>query len=127
MNDAQYLDHCRELLSEFAGSLTARTKALPESDPLRELAAAYQALADSGGDLYTKGPELVARLFTTYPDMAPTLPRHLLWFFGGDCLHYMPDEEIAQFQALEDLRQQAAARGETINWVEARAKLMNLQ
>ena len=49
-------------------------------------------------------PALVARLFTTYPDFAPTFPRELLWFFGGDCLHYMPDEEIATFQQLEELR-----------------------
>ena len=24
---------------------------------------------------------------------------YLLWFFGGDCLHFMPDEEIDRFQS----------------------------
>jgi hypothetical protein len=26
----------------------------------------------------------------------------LLWFFGGDCLHYLDDEEIAAYQARDE-------------------------
>jgi hypothetical protein len=86
MNDEQYLQHCRTLLTE-----------------------------------------LVARLFDTYPDFAPTFPRQLLWFLGGDCLHYMADEEILQYQQLEDLRVKAASSGKAFNFNDARAKLLNLQ
>ena len=126
MNDEQYLQHCRELLFDFAATLVKRTEHLPADDTLRELAAAYRSLAESD-NLYAQGPDLISRLFTTYPDFAPSLPRQLLWFFGGDCLHYMPDEEIEQFQQLEELRLAAAARGETFNLREGRAKLLNLQ
>lgn len=127
MNDEQYLQHCQELLSEFAETLLVRTRQLPESDALRQLAAGFQNLANGHGSLYTDGPLLVTRLFTTYPDFAPTLPRELLWFFGGDCLHYMPDEEIEIFQQLDQQRALAAARGETLNLRAARANLLKLQ
>ena len=127
MNDEQYLDYARGLLAAFAKDLAQRTEHLAANDPLRELSRAFADLAAGGGDLYDQGPALVARLFTTYPDLAPLLPRQLLWFFGGDCLHFMADEEIAQFQQLEDMRLAAAARGETLDLADARAKLLNLQ
>ena len=127
MNDEQYLNHCHTLLTDFACTLDTRTAQLPAEHPLRELSQAYQTLGETGADLYTRGPLLVARLFDTYPEFAPTFPRELLWFMGGDCLHYMADNEIAQHQLLEELRLDAASRGETFNFTEARAKLLNLQ
>ena len=127
MDDQQYLQHCRELLSEFAETLFLRTAALEETDAFRQTAAAFQRLANREGELYTEGPRLIAILFTTYPDFAPTFPRELLWFFGGDCLHYMPDEEIHVFQQLEEQRLQAAAAGETFDLQAARANLLKLQ
>ncbi|MCB1703307.1 MAG: hypothetical protein KDI17_00495 [Halioglobus sp.] len=127
MNDQQYLEHCRTLWREFSSTLATRTAQLPDDHPLRELAAGYQAVADRSADLYEQGPQLVSRLFDTYPEFAPTLPRQILWFLGGDCLHYMADDEIAQYQQLEELRLAAAALGEQFNFTEARAKLLNLQ
>ncbi len=127
MDDRQYLQHCRDLLSEFAETLFQRTAALEETDALRQTAAGFQRLANGEAELYTEGPRLIAILFTTYPDFAPTFPRELLWFFGGDCLHYMPDEEIRVFQQLEEQRLQAAAAGETFDLRSARANLLKLQ
>jgi hypothetical protein len=116
------------LLSDFAEELSKRTQSLATDDTLRILAADFQLLAqDSDGDWYADAGPLVNRLFTTYPDFAPTFPRELLWFFGGDCLHFMPDDEIAVFQALEDKRSQAAASGAVLDLAAARAKLLNLQ
>lgn len=48
------------------------------------------------------GQEMFVQIFMRYPQVAHLIPRELLWFFGGDCLHFMPDAEIEQFQALED-------------------------
>ncbi|MEQ8514522.1 MAG: PA2817 family protein [Chromatocurvus sp.] len=98
MNDSEYLEHCRGLLARFADEMTTRTRELPAEDSLRELALDFSAIAAGERDLYVEGPQLVSRLFTTYPDFAPTFPRDLLWFFGGECLHYMPDDEIAEFE-----------------------------
>lgn len=127
MDDAQYLDYCRKLLRDFAADLVTRADTLADDDPLRELSAAFSALLAEGQDVYRAGPVLVARLFTTYPELAPLFPRQLLWFLGGDCLHYMPDEEIEQFQRLEELRLAAARRGETFDLRGAPSKLLNLQ
>lgn len=127
MNDKQYLQYCRAQLYDFARNFATRTLQLPPDHPLRELAEAFNELATDSADFYTLAPELVARLFDTYPEFAPTFPRELLWFLGGDCLHYMADEEIAQFQQLEELRLAAARRGETFNLPESKAKLLNLQ
>ena len=116
MNDQQYLQHCRAQLDDFTATLVKRTTQLPEDHPLRELAEAFSALAADSSDFYTVAPELVARLFDTYPEFAPTFPRELLWFLGGECLHYMADEEIARFQQLDELRLAAASRGEILNF-----------
>jgi hypothetical protein len=127
MNDEQYLSYCQKLLSEFARDFERRTRSLEEGDSLRELAAAFVELDSGKRDLYSEGHSLVARLFTTYPDFAPTFPRDLLWFLGGECLHFMPDDEIEQHQQLNDLRAEAAGRGETLDLIAARAKLLKLQ
>ena len=127
MDDAQYANYCREQLQDFAATLVKRTEHLPENDSLRELAAAFGQLADGERDLYLDGPQLVSRLFTTYPDFAPTFPRDLLWFLAGECLHYMPDEEIATYQQLDELRADAAAQGKTLDLRQARASLQQLQ
>jgi hypothetical protein len=126
MNDECYLEYCRALLADFSHTLVTRTRQLPEEHSLRELAEAFQSLEPSG-DFYSLGQELVARLFDTHTDFAPTFPRELLWFFGGDCLHYMADEEIAQCQQLDELRLAAERRGDSFDWRESRAKLLNLQ
>ena len=127
MNDEQYLLHCKTKLGEFADNFVTRTQTLEETDSLRELALAFKRVALDELDLYADGSTLVSRLFTTYPDFSPTFPRELLWFLGGDCLHFMPDDEISLYQALEEQREETAARGEIIDFAAARAKLLKLQ
>jgi hypothetical protein len=127
MNDEQYLQHCCGKFKEFADELLQRTDSLDEGDSLRELARAFEAASASASSLYADGRSLVDRLFTTYPDFSPTFPRELLWFLGGDCLHFMPDEEISLYQQLEDQRTETAARGEIIDFAAARASLLKLQ
>jgi hypothetical protein len=36
--------------------------------------------------------------------MTPLFPRDVLYLLGGECLHYMPDEEISAYQELDELR-----------------------
>jgi hypothetical protein len=56
----------------------------------------------------------------------PILPRDLLWFFGGDCLHYMPDEEIRIFQELDEQRENAKENNEIFSYENARLRSMGL-
>ena len=127
MNDEQYSQHCLQQFQAHASRLSTRCQDLPESDSLRQLSERFNDAAQSMDSLYNLGPALVDRLFVTYPDFAPDFPRELLWFLGGECLHYMPDEEITAYQQLDEMRAEAAARGEALNMREARASLMGLQ
>lgn len=127
MTDEQYLQHCRSLFNDFSKAMLTRTESLSGTDSLRELALAFEKVAGCEEDLYEKGPSLIFRLFETYPDFAPTFPRELLWFLGGECLHFMPDEEIMVFQQLDGLRGEAQTRGEVLDFQAARAKLMKSQ
>lgn len=51
------------------------------------------------------------------------MPRDLLWFFGGDCLHFMPDEELSLYQATEERRYECEQRGEPFDWLEQKQLL----
>ena len=126
MNETQYRELCLGMAARFAEKIREEAERSSPDDPLRELAAGFAAIA--GGDgIYERGPELVANLFSNCPHLAPVFPRDLLWFIGGDCLHLMPDEELASFQLLDEKRADAAARGEVLDYHEERAKLLNLQ
>ncbi|MBN7798852.1 PA2817 family protein [Parahaliea mediterranea] len=127
MDDQQYLQHCRDKWSEFADTFVQRTAALDDSDPLRELALGCQQAGRDSEGLYAEGPSLLSRLFTTFPEFAPTVPRELLWFLGGECLHYLSDDELDLYQRLDEARGEAADRGEVIDFEEARAKLLKSQ
>ena len=69
-----------------------------------------------GDDERYLGQELVSQVFQRYPQIAHQVPRDLLWFFGGECLHFMPDEEIANYQLLDERRSIALERGEAFDW-----------
>ena len=124
MNDEQYVMHCKEQFKQFSSTFMARTESLEATDSLRELAVSFDSAAKGESDLYQCAPALVERLFTTYPDFAPTFPRELLWFLGGECLHYMPDEEISLYQQLDEMRDTAQISGKVLDFQAARAKLM---
>lgn len=62
------------------------------------------------------GQDLLVQVFNRYPQIAHLVPRDLLWFFGGDCLHFMPDDEIDLYQALEERRFAAEQDDEPFDW-----------
>ena len=62
------------------------------------------------------GQDLLCQVIQRYPQIAHLVPRDLLWFFGGDCLHYMPDEELDLYQQLEERRYEAEQSGEAFDW-----------
>ncbi len=126
MNDVQYLHYNQALMTGLAQRLQAHADKLAnEDDPFKGLCSALQRVAENPALLHEEAPALIQRLFTTYPELAPDIPRDLLWFLGGDCLHYMPDEEIALHQSLDELREEAATAGEVLDYPAAHAKLAN--
>jgi hypothetical protein len=84
-------------------------------------------LPNSGGtDLLIQGQQLFCQIVAAYPHLMPLVPRDLLWFFGGDCLHYMPDEEIRIFQELDEMREAAKTSDQPFSYENARLKTMGL-
>ena len=79
-----------------------------------------------GSEFLIQGQNVFCRIVAAYPHLMPIVPRDLLWFFGGDCLHYMPDEEIRIFQQLDDLRQDAKESNEPFSYENARLSTMGL-
>ncbi|MFR0672275.1 PA2817 family protein [Enterobacterales bacterium AW_CKDN230030176-1A_HGKHYDSX7] len=62
------------------------------------------------------GQDLMCQVIQRYPQIAHLVPRDLLWFFGGDCLHFMPDEELDMYQQLEERRHEAHQNDEPFDW-----------
>ena len=62
------------------------------------------------------GQDLMCQVIQRYPQIAHLVPRDLLWFFGGDCLHFMPDEELDMYQELEERRYAAEQNDEPFDW-----------
>lgn len=88
----------------FAQLEKAQTQSpeLIEGEILHQLAELIELLREHSEQAYGKGQDWLVRIFTHYPQLAPVIDRELLWFFGGDCLHYLTDSEIAHFQQQDD-------------------------
>ncbi len=101
----------------------------PEDSTAVELLDQWQQLVDSFAqqvDL-SLGQTLLERIAITYTDLMPLVPRDLFWFFGGSCLHFMPDDEIQRYQQLDELRFEAEEQGNTdFNYEQARARILGL-
>lgn len=95
-----------------------------DQDFLEQLVRLAKALEANDSEAHFIGQDLVIRLIRNYPRLAPLLDRELMWFFGGDCLHYMPDEEIAMYQRLDEMSYEAEAKGESFDRRDARAKML---
>ncbi|WP_075185675.1 PA2817 family protein [Teredinibacter haidensis] len=52
---------------------------------------------------YPLGQWVITTIVSRYPHITPQVSRDLFWFFGGDCLHYLTDEEIKKFQRLDEV------------------------
>ena len=126
MDDQQF--H-REQLQQFqrVASTLKHWAAEDGNETLGPLAEAFDELAKQPQALHDDAPDLVYRLFTTAPAFAQGFPRDLLWYLGGQCLHFMPDDEIERWCALDEDRRAAAARGLTFDWHSAAASAGTVQ
>lgn len=128
--DKEYYIYHLDLLNAFI----AQIKSLPPfnleeaNEEDTEFLAALDELANQPQSFHwlDKGQTLICRIVSAYPHLMPLLYRDLLWFFGGDCLHYMPDEEINLFQQLDELRENAKKEQQIFDYKETRAKLMGM-
>lgn len=128
--DKEYHTYHMNLLAAFVAQIKQQppfhTEELTEGDA--EFLSALEALTQNTTrpDWREDGQTLLCRVVSTYPHLMPLLYRDLLWFFGGDCLHYMPDDEIAVFQQLDELRENAKEEKRPFNYQDTRAQLLRM-
>ncbi|MFI8748052.1 PA2817 family protein [Pseudomonas sp. NPDC077186] len=118
---ASHLEHHLALLNHLRGILVALGEAEQVLDDSHALFLERydELLAELPRDPVSsqyQGQDLISQIFHRYPQIAHLVPRDLLWFFGGDCLHFMPDEEIALYQALDERRFEAEQNDEPFDW-----------
>lgn len=128
--DQEYYIYHLELLNAFIAQiklLPPFSEENPSTDDLEFLSTLNELITNTQGDTWREtGQTLLCRIVGGYSHLMPLLQRDLLWFFGGDCLHYMPDEEIEIFQQLDEMREIAKSEEAPFDYKEARAKTMGL-
>lgn len=128
--DQEYYTYHLELLAAFSAQIQPLPpfNAEQQSEDDQEFLAALAELQQQpqGINFLEQGQVLMCRVVGSYPHLMPLLYRDLLWFFGGDCLHFMPDEEIAVFQRLDEQREEAKQQQVPFSYKEARAKSMGM-
>jgi len=86
-------------------------------DLFNEVVNAYEQHAFEAFEL---GQTLMTRVIAAFPQALPLLSRDLLWLFGGDCIHFLGDDEIAQYQTLDEARHQQEAQDASIDYLQLR-------
>lgn len=118
---SRYINYHLSLLNHLRSILVALGDAeqTPEEDHhlfMERFDELLENLAAEPGERIYQGQEILCQVIHRYPQVAHLIPRDLLWFFGGDCLHFMPDEEIQLYQQLDERRYEAEANGEDFDW-----------
>jgi hypothetical protein len=122
------LDHQMNLLAHLRGILVALGEAdqVPEESHalfMERFVELIELLPQDPIESQYLGQDILCQVIQRYPQIAHLVPRDLLWFFAGDCLHFMPDEEIALYQSLEERRYEAEQNEEPFDWNQEKALL----
>ena len=83
---------------------------------LQQFRSLIDQLTEHRDTAYESGQDLLALIGTHHPQLMPVLDRGLFWFFGGECLHYLTDEEIDRFQHMDEAAAQHEADGEEYDY-----------
>lgn len=131
MGNSKHFEHHQLLITALynscKGSLPFNSDQASETDQtfiqqLQELSESKQA----DNDYNFKGQHLITQIVGNYPHITPDVNRDLLWFFGGDCLHFMTDEEINLYQQIDEHIYQAESQGEELSFNDAKTKIFQL-
>ena len=100
---------------------------VPEEDVSfhEQLKSIISSLENPAEDAIFDGQAWISRLFRNYPSLAPHMGREVLWYFGGEALHFMPDEEISKFQQLDEALQTSLEQGTELDYLALKSKLFS--
>jgi len=100
------------------------TEASEELEFLDQFAAVVNDFEHHRPEAYEDGQTLLVRLVRGYPQFVPLLARDLFWLFGGECLHFMSDEEIEQFQQLDETQAELEASNTPVDYLSLRQSIL---
>lgn len=95
-----------------------------ELEFLDQFAALVGDFEQHRSEAYEDGQTLLVRLVRAYPQFVPLVARDLFWLFGGECLHFMSDEEIEQFQQLEETLAELETTESSVDYLSLRQSIL---
>lgn len=125
--NSDYLQHHQTLLEALYDYCLTQLPFSSEqaSDVDREFIATFKSLclsSNTDADYSFNGQSIITRIVSHYQHITPSVSRDLFWYFGGDCLHYMTDEETALYQQLEETLYEQ----DNISYGEAKASVFQM-
>ncbi|MDK2777345.1 MAG: hypothetical protein KYX62_06780 [Pseudomonadota bacterium] len=102
-------------LGERLQTAQPQSAGLISDEILQHIDRVIDLLTEQSDAGYQSGQELLVDIFTHRPQLAPAIDRQLLWYFGGECLHFLTDDEIDIFQQTDELEAEATAAGTEFN------------
>lgn len=123
----QYLSHHLQLLEDLYQVCLAQPpfNAPSASETDLEIISGLKSLVDSSAisdEFEYRGQAILTRIIGNYPHITASISRDLLWFFAGDCLHFMADDEIALYQQIDEL----LYKQPTMDYQDAKASVFQL-
>ncbi len=114
----------RQQLVKFTENLPVALTQIIQEEQQKELITSLQEACETLDSDTINGWQLAQNWFFCFignhPQLTPIVPRDLLWFLGGDCLHFLTDDEISQFQKIED-----KVANEGLHWIEAHRQVLS--
>lgn len=98
----------------------------PTSDDIEfidEFKTLIEAFENSPSSAHEHGEDFIDKAFRRYPQIAHLIARDLLWYFGGNNLHNLTDEELAKFQQLDEMRFESEEQNEEFDYINKRASV----
>ena len=129
MSDSSFFNHHHKLLQALYQHCEKQLPFCDEraSEVDMEFLQTLKAISEATGssDIFEQqGQSIICRIVTHYQHITPSVNRDLFWFFGGECLHYMADEELALYQQLDERLHEAG--NETLDYSEIKASIFQL-
>jgi hypothetical protein len=107
---AYHLELLQETLQRLEKAEERESNAVGE-EILQQFRDLIDQLTEHRDSAYDTGQDLFNKIGIHNPQIMPAIDRALFWFFGGNCMHFMTDEEITRFQHLDEMSADAEAEG----------------
>lgn len=100
---------------------------IADSEFLELFESVIEGYENHNSDIYAEGEQLMVRLVRSYPHLTHLVARDLFWLFGGECMHYMSDDELYKFQGLDEMRAEAERTNQPFDYLHARTLLFKVR